>query len=252
MNCNDFRKHQILAEEEEILPSDARLHVAECSECQTYLREQERLRMAVRKLAVSEHASGSLHESIAEVCTQGQSRVRKQQGTRRWVAIAAAIVTMVGTGAGYLWYHHARTPSPERLATEFISDHLHYLPGREQIVSSSPQQVEGWFQGRVEFPVLVPEVPGTALQDARVCDISGRKAALLHYRRDPGNGLISIFVVEEPKAFEQQKQPVTVEKSVQGLNSKLWCHRGLVYSVVAALGDVSLQQIAEAVQRQQP
>jgi anti-sigma factor RsiW len=138
------------------------------------------------------------------------------------------------------------------LTQEFIHDHLHYFPGSEQVVSSSPQQVQGWFQGRVEFPVHVPDVPGAVLEDARVCDISGHKAALLHYRRAPGDALISVFVAQEPKAFEQRKQPVALNTSIQGLNSTLWCHRGLVYDVVAALDDSALQQIAESVRQQAP
>jgi anti-sigma factor RsiW len=142
--------------------------------------------------------------------------------------------------------------SPERLAQDFINDHLHYLPGREQIVSGSAQQVESWFQGRVDFPVRVPDVPDAALQDARVCDISGRKAALLHYRHNPGDALISVFVAEEPKSFDRQMKGGTLVASNQGLNSTLWCHRGLVYDVVAPLDDATLQQIAESVRRQQP
>jgi len=129
---------------------------------------------------------------------------------------------------------------------------LHYLPGRDQIVSGSPEQVEGWFRGRIEFPVHVPLVPGAVLDDARVCDIAGRKAALLHYRHNLGDALISVFIAEEPKAFEQRRKPVTLEKSTQGVNSTLWCHRGLVYDVVAALDDSSLQEIAESVRRQAP
>ncbi len=249
MNCDEFRKRGILAEDETNLPGDVRVHFAECAGCHTYLLEHERLRIEVRKLAESEHAPQALQQGVAEIVGRPH---RKQVSTRRWAAAAAGIVVLVGSGAGYLWYHQARTPSPERLAQEFITDHLHYLPGREQIVSSAPEQVEGWFRGRVEFPVHVPVVPGAVLEDARVCDISGRKAALLHYRRNPGDALISVFVAEEPKAFEQRRKSVALETSTQGVNSRLWCHRGLVYDVVATLDDSSLQEIAESVRRQAP
>jgi anti-sigma factor RsiW len=250
MNCDYYRKRQVLTEEEENLPADVRQHFNECEECQTYSREQERLRTEVRKLAKSEQAPQGLRESVADLLRQ--PRARKQEGARRWVGVAAAIVLLVGAGATFLWYHGTRTASPERLAQEFITDHLHYLPGREQIVSGSTEQVEGWFRGRIEFPVHVPDVPGAVLEDARVCDISGRKAALLHYRRNPGDALISVFVAEEPKAFEHRKMPVILQTSTQGVNSTLWCHRGLVYDVVAALDDSSLQQIAESVRKQSP
>jgi len=250
MNCNEYRKQEILMDGESNLPDDARLHFADCVDCQRYLRAQERLRIEIGKLADREQAPESLRQSVMRIIRQ-RSR-REPSHTRRWLALAAAIVLLFGTGGTLLRYYEARTPSPERLAQEFIDDHLHYLPGREQIISSSSQQVEGWFQGRVEFPVHVPEVPGASLQDARICDISGRKAALLHYRLSPDDVLISLFVAEEPKAFERQKMPVVLVTSIQGLNSNLWCHRGLVYDVVAALDDPSLQRIAESVQKQAP
>ena len=249
MNCEEYRKQSLIVEGQANLPEDLRLHFAECAECQTHLREQERLRIELRKLADSEQAPQALRQSVAQLLRE--QHVPKWLGTTRWLTIAAAILLLLGAGAGYLWYH-ARTSSPERLAQQFINDHLHYLPGREQIVSGSAQEVEGWFQGRVEFPVHVPDVPGAALQDARVCDISGRKAALLHYRRNPGDALISVFVAEEPKSFDQQMKSRTLVTSNQGLNSSLWCHRGLVYDVVAPLDDATLHNIAESVRKQEP
>jgi anti-sigma factor RsiW len=250
MNCDEYRKRGILAEGEANLPEIVRAHFAECGKCQIYQREQERLRMEVRKLAERDRAPQTLRESVADL--RRQPHTSKRQGIKRWAAAAAAILAMAGAGTGYFGYRHARTPTPERLAQDFISDHLHYLPGREQIVSSSPQQVQGWFQGRVEFPVRVPDVPEAVLEDARVCDISGRKAALLHYRSNPGDALISVFVAEEPKSFDWQMKAGTLVASNQGLNSTLWCHRGLVYDVVAPLDDATLQQIAESVRKQQP
>lgn len=248
MNCNEFRKQSILAEGPENLPAPVRLHIAECSECQRYFEERERLRIEVRNFAAGEHAPQRVREGLAELFRQPCARKPRHAG--RWVAFAAVILLMIGTGGGYRWYHHTRSPSPERLAQQFINDHLHYLPGREQIVSGSAQQVEGWFQGRVDFPVHVPEVPDAALQDARVCDISGRKAALLHYRHNPSDALISVFVAEEPRSFDRQMKSNTLVASNQGLNSTLWCHRGLVYDVVAPLDDATLKKIAESVRKQ--
>ena len=250
MNCNEFRKQSVLGERPESLPAPVRSHFAECGECQRYLEDQERLRSEVRSLAASEQAPQRLRESVGDLFRQPHAR--KQRYTRRWATVAAAILLVLGLGTGYFWYRHARTPSPELLAQEFINDHLHYLPGREQIASGSAQQVEGWFQDRLEFPVHVPDLPGAALQDARVCDISGRKAALLHYRRSSGDALISVFVAAEPKSFDQQMKSRALVASNQGLNSTLWCHRGLVYDVVAPLDDATLQEIAESVRKQEP
>jgi len=250
MTCNEFRKQSALAEGRENLPGPTRAHFAECAECQRYFEDQKRLRSEVRALAASEHAPENLQKSVADAFRR--PRTRKQGHTRRWASIAAVILLTLALGGGYLWYHHARALSPESLAQQFIDDHLHYLPGREQIVSDSAQQVEGWFQGRLEFPVHVPEVPDASLQDARVCDIAGRKAALLHYRHTSGDALISVFVAEEPRSFDPQMKSRALVASNQGLNSTLWCHRGLVYDVVAPLDDATLQRITESVQKQEP
>lgn len=162
---------------------------------------------------------------------------------------AAAVALLAGVTGGVLWNRYALTPSPEHLAQAFVADHLQYLPGREQIAANSPEQAEEWLQSRIDFPVHVPTVPGAALASARICDISGRKAALLQYHHYDSNTLISVFVTAEPKAYEREKMPVTVETSGHGVRSILWCHRGLVYDMVAALDDSSMQQIAEAIRK---
>ncbi len=104
----------------------------------------------------------------------------------------------------------------------------------------------------MDFPVHVPEIPTAAVEDARVCNIAGRKAALVHYRSKPGERLISLFVAEEPKSFEKEKHPVMVVKSIQGYNASLWCKRGLVYTVVASIDEASLKQIEASVKSQVP
>ncbi len=246
MNCQEYRKQRLLDQEEGNLSShEARLHVAECAQCRALPQEEEHLRAELRKLANSEHAPSALWQSIAEM--RQRPSTSRWQGIRRWMATAAAVALVAGITAGVLRNHYTRTPSPERLAQAFVADHLQFLPGREQIAADSPKEAEEWLQGRIDFPIHVPTVPGTALESARICDISGRKAALLQYRHAEKNTLISLFVTAEPKAYERQKMPVTVETS--GVRSILWCHRGLVYDVVAALDDSSIQQIADAVRQ---
>lgn len=250
MICHDYQRQWILSEREDHVPPDVREHVAGCIECQNFLRDSEQLRTHLRALGESEAAPESLRRRTEKVVRGAPGE--RVKPLRRWIKVAAAIVLVALVAYGVRHYFERRSGIPERLAEEFISDHLHYLPGREQIVSSSAQQVEDWFKGRVDFPVRVPAVPGAALEDGRVCDIAGRKAALLHYRRKPDDALVSLFMAEEPKVLEQQQQPVALSASMHGVNSTLWCHRGIVYDIVGALDDASLKQMAETVQKQEP
>lgn len=253
MTCDECRELLVLGEEEGAAPVAVREHLAACVACQNFVQEQTALRSEVHKLAESEHAPETLRRQVQEMiesrATGGAHSLRHKM---RLAGIAATVVLVTAGYLGTRYYLSQRGPTPDHLTQQFISDHLHFLPGREQIVSDSPQAIQKWFEGRVDFPVRVPQVPIATLEDARVCDIAGRKAALLHYRHKPGETLISLFVTAEPKSFEREKHPVSLVKAYQGYNATLWCQRGLVYSLVASLDDASLKQIEESVKSQVP
>jgi anti-sigma factor RsiW len=246
MTCKEFREQWVLAEGS-VVPGSVQEHLDGCPSCQGFVRDGERLRAELHVLAESEQAPRELHEQVKAVV--GGGMLAKDRRRRR-AAVAAAVVLVALAGYGLKRYHTERSLNPNRLARAFILDHLNYLPGREEIVSNSAHDVERWFQGKVDFPVRVPQLPAAALKDARVCDIAGRKAALLHYRRKSDDSLVSLFVTTEPEEFERARKSMETSISYQGLNSTLWCHRGLVYSVVAALDDTSLQQIARSARQQ--
>ncbi len=248
MTCDECRQQLVLAEEGGGVSAPVREHLDRCPACQECVGDGERLRRQMRMLAESERAPRELHEQVQALLAGGTPV--KKRGRRVWTGVAAAMVLLALTGYSLKRYYTERSLTPNRLARAFILDHLNYLPGREEIVSNSARDVEQWFQGKVDFPVRVPQLPTAALRDARVCDIAGRKAALLHYRRKPDDTLVSLFVTAEPEDFERSKNSMETSISYQGLNSTLWCHRGLVYSVVAALDDSSLQQIAQSVRQQ--
>jgi anti-sigma factor RsiW len=249
MTCHECRQQLVLAEDGGPVSVPAREHLEQCAACREFVRDGEQLRAQMRILAEGEHAPEELHEQVQAVL-DGRSTIQHWR-RRSWARVAAAIILLAMTGYGLKWYYAERALTPKGLARNFIVDHLNYLPGTEEIVSDSARDVQQWFQGRVDFPVRVPQLPAAALKDARVCNIAGRKAALLHYRRKPDDTLVSLFVTAEPESFERSGKSMEASVSYQGLNSTLWCHRGLVYSLVASLDDASLKQISESVRQQE-
>ncbi len=250
MTCDECRQQLVLAEDNAPVPAPAQEHLDRCLACQEFAQDGERLRKEVRLLAETEQAPQELREQVQDMFYERTSI--KEKRPRLWAGVAAGIVLLVLTGYGLKWHYAQRSLTPDRLAREFISDHLNYLPGKEEIVSTSARDVEQWFQGRVDFPVRVPQLPSAGLADARVCQIAGRKAALLHYRRKSDDTLISLFVTVEPQNFERAGKSMQISSSHQGLSSTLWCHRGLVFSLVAAVDEASLNQMANSVRNQAP
>jgi hypothetical protein len=253
MTCEECREQLVLSEPAGPVPGSAEEHLKQCLACQEFVHDSERLREEIHLLAETEQAPRELRERVQALFEAHVPRGRVGgRPIQVWAGVAAAIALLALTGYSLKLYYTQRSLTPDHLAREFISDHLNYLPGKEEIVSNSPRDVEQWFQGRVDFPVRVPELPEAALSDARVCQIAGRKAALLHYRRKPDEALISLFVTVEPQSFEQAGKSMEVSTSYQGLNSTLWCHRGLVFSLVAAVDETSLDQLTQSVRRQSP
>ncbi len=250
MTCDECRQQLVLTQDEGPVSALAQEHLDRCQACQEFAQDGGRLRKEVRLLAETEQAPRELREQVQDMFYERTSI--KEKRPRLWAGVAAGIVLLALTGYGLKWYYAQRSLTPDRLAREFISDHLNYLPGKEEIVSNSSRDVEQWFQGRVDFPVRVPQLPSAGLEDARVCQIAGRKAALLHYRHKSDDTLISLFVTVEPQSFERAGKSMQISSSYQGLRSTLWCHRGLVFSLVAAVDDASLNQMANAVRQQAP
>ena len=250
MTCQEYQKQLILSDGEERVASEIREHIAGCPDCQRFLHDSEQLRNYLRGVAAGERAPRALR-SRAEWMFRCTGR-KRWAFSRRWAGIAASVVLLVL--AGYGWWRYSEGPSrvARNLSSEFISDYVQYLPGREEIISTSPPEIEKWFRGRVDFPVHVPAVPEADLKDARVCDIAGHKAALLHYRRQTDDALVSLFIAEEPKALERRGQSIAFSASIRGVNSRLWCRRGLAYAVVGPLDEASLERIAETVRQQEP
>jgi hypothetical protein len=103
----------------------------------------------MRTLAESEHAPEELHQQV-QALLDGRATIQHRR-RRLWAGVAAAIILLAMAGYGLKWYHAERWLTPNRLAREFIVDHLNYLPGREQIVSDSAQDVQQWFRGAWTF-----------------------------------------------------------------------------------------------------
>jgi anti-sigma factor RsiW len=253
MTCDECRQQLVLSEQEGPLPGSAEGHLRQCLACQEFVHDSERLRKEVHLLADTEQAPRELREQVRAMIEARTPLGRfSERRLPLWAGVVAGLILLALGGYGLMWYYAERSLTPDHLAREFISDHLNYLPGKEEIVSDSPKDVEQWFRGRVDFPVRVPELPAAALSDARVCQIAGRKAALVHYRHKPDETLISLFVTVEPQSFERAGKSMEISRSSQGLNSTLWCHRGLVFSLVAAVDEASLDQLAQSVRRQSP
>jgi anti-sigma factor RsiW len=73
------------------------------------------------------------------------------------------------------------------VVTELVGDHLGTtITGEEpfDVVSSDPNVVEHWFEGKLAFKVRIPQPPATRLLGGRICNVGGRQFPLAAYDRE--------------------------------------------------------------------
>ncbi|HEV8132098.1 MAG TPA: hypothetical protein VGQ81_12655 [Acidobacteriota bacterium] len=230
MNCQEAR--EVLAHD---FPSaaheqqlQAHSHIRSCGRCQSRLREDTELRNHLKGLVrekLSTEFKEKLFTEISKLRWQKAARERRIQ----FRLAAAAMIIAVLLAAGAVWYMHR---SPSNLIDYLVEDHQENLPGRFMMTSSSPADIERWFDGKLDFPVHVHSVHGAELVGARLCRVENTRAALVFYRCH--SRLISWFIFHQ-KVPPSHSDTAPQTSSARGYSVIQWNEKGLTHAVVSDL-----------------
>ncbi len=176
--------------------------------------------------ALSSRQREQMLDALARERAGGQPRVHR-------TFAAAVIVAALGFA---VWYNATREPGTagSAVSVALVEDHIRYLghPDREQ--GSSRTALEAYLQAHVDFPVSLPEPPGTRLTGARRCYLLGRRVALAFY--DTPQGPASYFALSGD-GLETPRQPCASERTLtcaahEGYHVVAWRDAGLVRAFV--------------------
>jgi anti-sigma factor RsiW len=209
--------------------------------------------------APREKASAALRERVLARIAEERERSTGNSGKRahslrlsrhRSLILGLAALLALSVIAGGLWLIERRAGvKTQELASILIDDHAHSLPVVTEIASSDTGVVQAWFQERLGFAFHLPPLRDPALQGGRLCNLQGRRAALVLYRHPQSK--VSLFIldgsdVELPEArliaLDGKRCLVDTRK---GYNAVLWKERGLLYGLVSDLRSAELLQLAE-------
>jgi anti-sigma factor RsiW len=116
----------------------------------------------------------------------------------------------------------------------------------ESFTSNSSLAIQEWLGSRVGYGVLVPSLPGSEVQGARICVIDDRKCAVVEYRY--GASLVSYFIL--PSSDEtpagRSSMPHFSTATRRGFQLVHWREPGLLHVMVADLPGSLLAQFAKA------
>lgn len=266
MQCGEAKKHLYLlrlarqsGSEPAVFPRaaealQAEAHLSHCPDCREFLAAEERMKKLVQTHAPRESASATLREQVfARIAQERERSVKAARWRgllrRRSLALALLSFVLIVALVGGLWLKGRRTPiMTPPIASVLIEDHAHSLPVVTEVASSDNGVVQSWFQGRVGFSFRLPPLNDSGLVGGRLCNLQGRRAALVIYQQPQSR--VSLFILDGRDVEWPESNLIALDgkrclvEAQQGYNAVLWKERGLLYGLVSDLRSADLLQLA--------
>jgi anti-sigma factor RsiW len=268
--CDEISARMALYLDDELLGDERVLfeeHLDGCRACRDRLESDRRFLQSVRGARPLYDSPPELLEVVRKTLGEAQSSAataRKPSGAvnpalmraatglafspgRRILAVCLILLFLAGFGLLYL-IRRNRTRPPSEFATMAVETHMRYLRGQLpfEIASDSPEQISGWFAGKVSFSLTLPNYEQPAgeekpyrLEGARLVAFKSDYAAYVAYKMK--NRPISLVVTSDSIALPSGGEEIVSKNitfhydSIHGLKVITWADRGLTYALVSDL-----------------
>lgn len=219
-------------------------HLGECEVCQSEYRGHLNLVALVQGGAQYFAAPDILKKRIEK---QIDKNVAKPFYSRRWLAIAAALI--LALSGGLLWKivaARSQSHADDLLAQEVVSSHIRsmMLNHLVDVPSSDQHTVKPWFNGKLDFAPDVKDLvdQGFPLVGGRLDYLDNRAVAALVYQRRKHS--INLFIWPSSDAAKSTQQ-----FSVNGYNIIHWTNSGSTYWAVSDVNSTDLSEFAKLLSR---
>jgi len=238
MDCRDLEQvlHPYL--DGELLADErARVehHLAQCAACARHT-EVERSNLTMIRaalLASAPPAPESLRRAVRR-SMHGVARRERNRQLLRWAAAAAGVALVAGVG------HQQYRSFQRRLYVEDAAErHARQFPLE---VQASPERLEGWFSGKLDYRVSVPSFPNARAAGARLLNVRDKQAAYIRYdapRSDTGQTRhLGLFVFgDKPRDVDVGAAASPDLGTSNGYNVVSWREGDVVYQLVTDLDE---------------
>lgn len=253
MNCAQARDLTLERQARRLSPELERgleAHLAGCGACERAERAERELTGLLATRLPRAPAPVALVRRIAALAPAGGARPAPAPARARWGWVGGALAAVAAAVAVAVW--SGARPGPSRQASlqaEAVSDHLRILVAQRplEIESGGVHQVKPWFEGRLDFAPVVPDLAaaGLALRGGAVGYFVDRRAAVLQYQLRAHRVTLLVF---RPEGLPLAEDP-RVSAGEHGFRAAVWRTGALGYALVADVDPRELERVASEVAR---
>jgi anti-sigma factor (TIGR02949 family) len=209
-------------------------HLATCESCRTTCDRERAMLLLIRSRvkAATPAAPETLRGRLSE-------RLHAEERSRRLRSVGKLTAAAAGLAVASVAAHHGWREYQRRLYVEdAVSRHARAYP--LEIEKPSPEQLEAWFDGKLDHRVAVPRYPNVVAQGGRLLNVRDRQAAYIRYD-DRGRRLGLFVYSDKPGDVDVTSEP-EVDRS-NGYNTVTWRNGDVVYTLVTDLDDDDIRQM---------
>ena len=196
MNCQRIKEYLYQFIDGQLDTTNSMLvkeHISICPLCELEWKREKEMDSLIRRTIPKENAHFALKERIINRIEEfKKTKVFSPTGLKPILAVTSVALLLVIVSTV------VKETRTFPIFTEAISSHIKFLQGGLpiEITSSNPQDIKDWFQGKIDFAIMVPDLSskGIHLIGGRICHLKDRKVAYLMYEKD--SYVISVFVID--------------------------------------------------------
>jgi anti-sigma factor RsiW len=208
-------------------------HFSACHSCSALLGRLQRLQQEIAGAELDWSAEADLRPLAAGIRRRNRESFWRGPWLWRSVlgAVAVALLVMVAIPR----------KSGSSVEREIVDNHLRSLLADHlvDVPSSDQHTVKPWFQGKLNFAPLVPDLSadGFTLIGGRLDVVGGRPAAAIVYRRRRHVVNLLILAADGPEGQ-------LTSANVEGFHLLQWQKGGMAFSAVSDLNPAELREFA--------
>lgn len=239
MNCRDLESQLTPYLDGELIAearADFEAHLAQCPTCPRYVELERHNLSIIRQSAKA--ASPAVPPALRARLLDGIAldvRRRRQRSVARMAAVAGGLACVVLVGNQQYKGHQRRLYEGDAALR-----HARQFPLE---IEQSPDAIERWFGGKLDYPVNVPRFPNANATGARLLQVRDKPAAYIRYDSPRPMGL---FIYGDDHEVDVGAEPAMGLS--HGYNVVSWREGDVVYQLVTDLEEQDIRELMPPVQ----